>query len=104
MYPISFRTVNSVGAEVAYAGFAPDKQAVDGLNKDWGDVTEPCLANSLAYINTGSFLAVAPVTSVATMPRSVTADRTKQLDKKRKERVGMILSGKEDDFSGTKLK
>jgi len=104
LYPVSFRTVNSVGAEVAYAGFAPDKEATDGINKDWGDITEPSLANTLSYINTGSFMAAAPTAILKTTPRSVIANKTKQLDEKKKEKVGMFLTGKEEDLSGMKLK
>lgn len=104
LYPVSFRTVNSVGAEVAYAGFTPDKQAIDGINKEWGDVTEPSLANALSYINTGSFLSAAPSAILKTTSRSVVSDRTKQLDVRKKERAGMFLTGKEESFSGVKLK
>lgn len=57
IYPISFRTTNSVGNADYYNGFAPDKAASDGVNKDWGDVTEPSLAAALRYISTGSFRA-----------------------------------------------
>jgi C-terminal processing protease CtpA/Prc len=55
IYPISFRTINSAGNADYYAGFAPDNLTPDGVNKDWGDVTEPSLASALNYINTGSF-------------------------------------------------
>ena len=55
IYPISFKTVNSAGNADYYNGFAPDKNAPDGVNKPWGDVSEPCLASALKYISTGSF-------------------------------------------------
>lgn len=55
IYPISFRTINSAGNADYYAGFAPDKLATDGVDKDWGDPNEPCLAEALKYITTGSF-------------------------------------------------
>lgn len=55
IYPISFKTVNSAGNADYYHGFAPDKSAPDGVNKSWGDVTEPSLATILRYINTGAF-------------------------------------------------
>jgi hypothetical protein len=55
IYPISFRTINSVGNADYYTGFAPDKLMNDGVNKDWGDVNEPCLSEALKYISTGSF-------------------------------------------------
>ena len=55
LYPISFRTINSAGQADYYDGFAPDKVANDGVNKNWGDVTEPSLSATLNYIATGSF-------------------------------------------------
>lgn len=55
IYPISFRTINSAGNADYYTGFAPDKLVADGVDKDWGDTNEPCLAEALKYINTGSF-------------------------------------------------
>jgi C-terminal processing protease CtpA/Prc len=55
IYPISFKTVNSAGSADYYSGFAPDKLAPDGVNKNWGDLSEPCLATVLNYISTGSF-------------------------------------------------
>ena len=55
IYPISFKTVNSVGSADYYDGFAPDKLSPDGVNKNWGDVSEPSLQSALNYINTGSF-------------------------------------------------
>ena len=55
IYPVSFKTANSVGNTDYFKGFAPDKLSPDGVNKDWGDVEEPCLYYALKYINTGSF-------------------------------------------------
>ena len=58
IYPISFKTVNSVGNAEYYDGFAPDKVTPDGVNKNWGDKDEPSLAAALRYISTGSFTRV----------------------------------------------
>ena len=55
IYPVSFKTANSVGNTDYFSGFPPDKLSPDGVNKDWGDVDEPCLYYALKYINTGSF-------------------------------------------------
>jgi C-terminal processing protease CtpA/Prc len=55
IYPISFKTVNSAGNADYYTGFAPDKVAPDGVNRNWGDVNDPSLAAALQYITTGSF-------------------------------------------------
>ena len=55
IYPISFKTVNSTGNADYYNGFVPDNVVPDGVNKSWGDVTEPSLASALKFISTGSF-------------------------------------------------
>ena len=55
IYPISFKTVNSAGNADYYTGFAPDKLAPDGVDKNWGNADEPCLAAALKYITTGNF-------------------------------------------------
>ncbi|MGZ8557825.1 MAG: S41 family peptidase [Chitinophagaceae bacterium] len=55
IYPVSFRTINSAGNADYYSGFAPDKLTSDGVNKDWGDVTEASLAAALNYIASGTF-------------------------------------------------
>jgi len=55
LYPVSFRTINSAGQADYYNGFAPDKLTSDGVNKNWGDVTEPSLSAALNYISTGTF-------------------------------------------------
>ncbi|MEJ7737302.1 MAG: S41 family peptidase [Chitinophagaceae bacterium] len=54
-YPISFKTVNSAGNADYYTGFVPDALVPDGVNKAWGDPSEPCLASAIKYILTGSF-------------------------------------------------
>lgn len=55
IYPISFKTVNSVGSADYYSGFAPDKLTADGVNRNWGDIQEPSLAAALNFVTTGSF-------------------------------------------------
>lgn len=55
IYPISFKTVNSVGSAEYYDGFAPDKVVTDGVWYNWGDTQEPCLATALNYISNGTF-------------------------------------------------
>jgi carboxyl-terminal processing protease len=55
IYPVSFRTINSAGNADYYNGFAPDKVVGDGVNKNWGDLSEPSLAAALKYIETGTF-------------------------------------------------
>ncbi|MBX2924989.1 MAG: hypothetical protein KF746_22500 [Chitinophagaceae bacterium] len=59
VFPVSFRTVNKNGEGNYFDGLQPDATVNDGLDKDWGDVTEDCLASALDYIRTGSFSHIA---------------------------------------------
>jgi len=69
IYPISFRTINSAGNADYYSGFAPDQLAADGVDKDWGDVSEPSLAAVLKYLNTGTFRLAATDDKLAQLKR-----------------------------------
>lgn len=64
-YPVSFRTKNQQGTSVDDAGFKPIVLMYDGVDKNWGDQTEDCLAAALYYINNGNY----PL--ARTLPRSV---------------------------------
>lgn len=55
IFPVSFRTTNKNGEGSYFKGFAPDSEVADGLDKDWGDVTESALQRVIKYINSGSF-------------------------------------------------
>ena len=55
IFPVSFRTVNKNGEGNYFNGFAPTHQVMDGLNKDWGDISENCLSSVLNFINTGAY-------------------------------------------------
>lgn len=55
IFPVSFRSTNKNGEGNYFNGLALNSRVADGLDKDWGDVTETCLASALKYINTGSF-------------------------------------------------
>ncbi len=55
IFPVSFRSTNSNGQGNYFDGIPVDKIVSDGLDKDFGDVTELRLASVLSYINTGSF-------------------------------------------------
>lgn len=55
VFPVSLRLVNSLGQGSYFAGFIPDKQVIDGLDKPWGDLTEDCLASAMKYLTTGAF-------------------------------------------------
>jgi C-terminal processing protease CtpA/Prc len=62
IFPVSFKTVNSLGKSDYYNGFTPDALKPDGLDKNWGDINESNLASAIKYITTGSFrLQVEPV-------------------------------------------
>lgn len=59
VFPVSFRSTNSANAGNYFNGFTPDAIAADGLDKNWGDTSESCLAKAIKYITTGSFTAQA---------------------------------------------
>jgi carboxyl-terminal processing protease len=58
IYPVSFKTVNSAGSTDFYQGFPVDKNTVDDLSRDFGDLNESSLKEALSYMNTGAFTAV----------------------------------------------
>lgn len=55
VFPVSFRTTNKNGEGNYFSGFPVNSKVNDGLTKDWGDVTESCLASAVKYISGGSF-------------------------------------------------
>jgi hypothetical protein len=55
IFPVSFRTVNKNNEGNYFNGIPVNKTVADGLDKDWGDVTETSLAAVLRYITTGMF-------------------------------------------------
>ena len=55
VFPVSFRSTNKNSEGNYFNGFAPDKTTADGLDKDWGNISEDCLASVLKYIGTGTF-------------------------------------------------
>ncbi len=57
VFPVSFRSENSVAYGGYFNGFAPDAYAADGLDKNWGDTSESCLKEAIKYITTGTFIA-----------------------------------------------
>jgi carboxyl-terminal processing protease len=56
VFPVSFRSTNSANVGGYFNGFTPDATVADGLDKNWGDVTESCLAEAVKYITTGTFI------------------------------------------------
>ena len=77
VFPISFRSQNSSGNTNYFNGFTPDAFVADGLDKNWGDTTESCLAEAIKYISTGTFIAQAQQTY---KPDLATISANKQLD------------------------
>ena len=55
VFPVSLRSTNSNNEGNYFNGFAPEKVTADGIDKDWGDRTEPSLASVLSFVSTGTF-------------------------------------------------
>ncbi len=55
IFPVSFRSTNKNGEGNYFNGIALDSQQPDGLDKDWGDVTESAFASIIKFIGSGSF-------------------------------------------------
>ena len=66
IYPVSFRTVNSAGTADYYQGFEVDKNTIDDLSYDFGNLNEASLKEALKYLNTGSFSAITQKRIVST--------------------------------------
>jgi carboxyl-terminal processing protease len=56
VFPVSFRSTNSANSGSYFNGFTPDAIVADGLDKDWGDTSESCLAKAIKYATTGTFI------------------------------------------------
>ncbi len=57
VFPVSFRSTNSVNYGGYFKGFTPDGIAADGLDKNWGDPSEASFAEAIKYITTGTLVA-----------------------------------------------
>jgi C-terminal processing protease CtpA/Prc len=60
IFPVSFRTTNRNNEGNYFNGFPVNAQVADGLDKDWGDITETSLASVIRNITTGSYSREAP--------------------------------------------
>lgn len=76
VFPVSFKTMNKNGQGNYYNGLPVTAKVADGLDKDWGDVTESCLASAIQHITTGTFGRAAP----ATVPLPITVEGNEVLD------------------------
>lgn len=55
VFPVSFKTSNKNGEGSYFNGLPVNAAVADGLDKDWGDVQESCLAAAIRNINTGAW-------------------------------------------------
>jgi carboxyl-terminal processing protease len=55
IFPVSFRSTNKNGQGNYFNGLDLNSQVADGLDKDWGDITESCLQSALSNITTGVY-------------------------------------------------
>lgn len=75
IFPVSFRTLNKNGEGNYFNGFALNNQVADGLDKNWGDITESCLASALKYISTGVYARVkAPNGTTVSSPSTINSN------------------------------
>lgn len=55
IFPVSFRTINKNGEGNYFNGIPVNAQIADGLDKDWGDINESCLASAIKNITSGTY-------------------------------------------------
>jgi C-terminal processing protease CtpA/Prc len=55
IFPVSFRSTNKNEQGNYFNGMDLNSQVTDGLDKDWGDITESCLQSALTNITTGTY-------------------------------------------------
>jgi C-terminal processing protease CtpA/Prc len=60
IFPVSFKSVNSLGKADFFAGFPVDKNVADDLVHDFGDESEANLKEALFYLSNNVFSAIAP--------------------------------------------
>ena len=83
IYPVSFKTVNSVGSADYFEGFKVDKEAEDDLASDFGNVNEASLKEALKYLTTGSFSATSPkrILSTSSVTEFELSEANAEIDK-----------------------
>ena len=55
VYMSMFSSTNATGEGNYFAGFTPNSEKTDDVTRDFGNISETCLAAALGYINTGVF-------------------------------------------------
>lgn len=76
IFPVSFRSTNASGTGNYFNGLAVNSKAADGINKDWGDVSESSLASAIKYITSGSFRTLSDETFQEQLPQVITGNVT----------------------------
>ena len=56
VFPVSFRSFNNAGVGNYFSGMAVSNSVADGLDQDWGNISESSLASALKHITTGGFI------------------------------------------------
>lgn len=74
--PVSFFTVNKAGEGHYYNGMPLNSQVADGLDKDWGDLSETSFASAVNYITTGAFRSITPGQPTQQSPAVVAGNQT----------------------------
>lgn len=77
VFPVSFRTTNKNGEGNYFNGLPVNAAVADGLDKDWGDTNESCLASALRNIGGGGFRSE---TGEGFKPSSIIISANEQLD------------------------
>ena len=62
IFPVSFKTTNRNGEGNYFNGLNVNSRIADGLDKEWGDLSESCLANVIRNIASGSYRSMGPET------------------------------------------
>ena len=75
IFPVSSRTTNKNQEGNYFDGFALNNTVADGLDKDWGDITETCLASVMKYIGTGAFRMALPEEPYVESPAVTAANK-----------------------------
>lgn len=55
VFPVLFRSTNKLDQGNYFDGIAVDRKVADGIDKDWGDLQESCLASVVRFITTGNY-------------------------------------------------
>ena len=59
IFPVSFKSTNKNGVGNYFNGLGVNSQVADGLDRNWGDITETSLQSVVNYITTGQYRSTA---------------------------------------------